>query len=129
MANIIKKLLPFLVIALIIYLIYLAFFKGDKIITRFDREFTLKISDTAEVESEAFVKLIGIDDNTCKETDCEREGEKVAKIIIVNNHQINYVKLGTLAETEKTLAKINYTIKLIGIDNNEATLKLEKNSN
>ena len=66
---------------------------------------------------------------TCKETDCEREGEKVAKIIIVNNHQINYVKLGTLAESEKTLAKINYTIKLIGIDNNEATLKLEKNSN
>ena len=63
MANIIKKLLPFLVIALIIYLIYLAFFKGDKIITRFDREFTLKISDTAEVENEAFVKLIGIDDN------------------------------------------------------------------
>lgn len=126
MAKIIKKLLPFLVIALIIYLIYLAFFKGDKIITRFDREFTLKISDTAEVESEAFVKLIGIDDNTCKEADCEREGEKVAKIIIVNNHQINYVKLGTLAESEKTLAKINYTIKLIGIDNNEATLKLEK---
>lgn len=126
-----KKILKLLIIGGILgfigFRIYSIFLTGERIDAHFDREFSLHVGDYAEVENEAIVKFIGINDNRCKNQDCERVGEMVAKLLVINDHQIKYVKLGTLAESEKILEKIGYNIKLMAIDdNNVATLNIKK---
>mgnify|MGYP004488717453 FL=1 len=126
-----KKILKLLIIGGILgfigFRIYSTFLTGERIDAHFDRDFSLNVGDYAEVENEAIVKFLGINDNRCKDQNCEREGEMVAKLLVINDHQIKYIKLGTLAESEKTLEKIGYSIKLIAIDENDiATLNIKK---
>lgn len=126
-----KKGIKILVIILIViaigYGIYKLFIDCERVITFYDREFVLETMDYAKIENEAIVKLIGIDDNRCKEESCEREGEMVAKVFVINDHHMSYVKLGTLAETSQDLKKLGIMIELIEIDkDNKVTLKVTK---
>lgn len=119
-------LVVLLLIALLGFIVYSFFFGGEKINSHFEREFTLSINDLALIGDEVYVKFWKIDDTRCKEVTCQREGEQVVNLVVINNHHINFIKLGTLAETMK---KINneYEISLIQLnEDNEVTLKLIK---
>ncbi len=123
----IKILVTILIIAIIGFGIYKIFIDCEKVTTFYDRDFVLETMDYATIENEAIVKLIGIDDNRCKEESCEREGEMVAKVFVINDHHMTYVKLGTLAETRKELEKLGIIIELVEIDkDNKVTLKVTK---
>lgn len=121
--NIIITLIILIVLGIGIYKVFL---DCNKVISKFDREFTLEVMDYAHVDGEVYVKLLGIDDNRCLEVACVREGEQVAKVLVVNDMHIKYVKLGTLADNVVEIEDTDYTLELIEVssDNTSATLKL-----
>lgn len=124
--KLVKWLIGVCVIFVILFGIYEVFINCEKVNSHFGNIITLQKMDQANIEDEAFIKLIGIDDNRCKDDSCEREGELVAKLIVLNNHRISYVKLGTLAETTAELDKMDYKIELLDIENEEVKVKLTK---
>ncbi len=126
MTKLVKRIISLVIICLLVFGIYKIFFDCEKSYTNFDNTITLKKMDYSIVSDEAIVKLIGISDNRCKEENCEREGEMVAKLLVVNNHRISYVKLGTLANNSQRLEKLNYNIELLSIENDEVKIKLTK---
>lgn len=127
MKKIINWIIALFIIGLIIWGIYKVFFDCEKTNTYFGRNFVLEKFDYAKVEEEAIVKLLGIDDNRCKEENCERTGEYVAKILVVNDHRISYVKLGTLSEPRKYIEKMGYTIEVLEVtEDGKVTLNLVK---
>ena len=79
-----------------------------------------------KVNDEVYVKLEKITDNRCKEETCEREGEKLAKLIVIHNPYIDTVELSSINNDEIEINKTKYKIKLIkyDTDNDEITLKL-----
>lgn len=127
MKKIRSWLVAIVVIGLISFGVYKVFFDCEHLYTHFEREFTLGIMDYATVDEEVIVKLMGIDDNRCLKEDCEHEGDMVAKVLVINNHRVSYVKLDNLVDTTKDLTKIGYMIELIEInDEKKVTLKLTK---
>ena len=116
-----------LFIAVGIY-VYNFFYGGEKVYSFFDREFTLIVGDYAKVNDEVYVKLEKITDNRCKEETCEREGQQVAQVMVINDHRIRRLELGTLAEYKQKIEKTDYTIILKEInEQNEATFMLTTN--
>lgn len=108
--------------------VYNFFYGGDKLYSYFDRDFTLKVGDYAKVNDEVYVKLKEIVDTRCKEEKCEREGQQIAKVMVINDHRIRMIELGTLAESKQKVEKTDYTIILKNINkNNEATFMLTTN--
>lgn len=108
--------------------VYNFFYGGDKLYSYFDRDFTLKVGDYAKVNDEVYVKLKEIVDTRCKEEKCEREGQQIAKVMVINDHRIRMMELGTLAEYKQKVEKTDYTIILKEInENNEATFMLTTN--
>lgn len=119
-------LVVLVLIGLLGFTVYSFFFGGEKINSHFDREFTLNVNDLALIDDEVYVKFWKIDDTRCKDATCEREGEQVVNLVVINNHHINFIKLGTLAETMKKIDN-EYEISLIQLnEDNEVTLKLIK---
>ena len=96
--------------------IYNFFNEGENIYTHSNQEFTMKISDIAKI------------DDRCKDEDCEREGEKLAKLLVINNPRIEYIELSSILEDEKDINKTDYKIKIIkfNTENDEITLKILK---
>ena len=116
-----------LFIAVGIY-VYNFFYGGEKVYSYFDSDFTLKVGDYAKVNDEVYVKLEKITDNRCKEEKCEREGQQVAQVMVINDHRIRRLELGTLAEYKQKIEKTDYTIILKEInEQNEATFMLTTN--
>lgn len=116
-----------LFIAVGIY-VYNFFYGGEKVYSYFDHDFTLKVGDYAKVNDEVYVKLEKITDNRCKEETCEREGQQVAQVMVINDHRIRRLELGTLAEYKQKIEKTDYTIILKEInEKNEATFMLTTN--
>ncbi len=115
-----------LIVCLVIFGVYKIFFDKGTTKTFFKRDFVLTEMSGANVEDEAYVKLIGISDERCKEEVCDKEGQMVAKVLIINNHAIKYVKLGTLVDNSMDLDKLGYMIELIDINETEVTLKLSR---
>ena len=110
-----------LFIAVGIY-VYNFFYGGEKVYSYFDRDLTLKVGDYAKVNDEVYVKLEKITDNRCKEETCEREGQQVAQVMVINDHRIRRLELGTLAEYKQKIEKRESTIILKEInEQNEAT--------
>lgn len=108
--------------------VYNFFYGGEKVYSYFDRDFTLKVGDYAKVNDEVYVKLEKITDNRCKEETCEREGQQVAQVMVINDHRIRRLELGTLAEYKQKIEKTDYTIILKEINGkNEATFMLTTN--
>ena len=104
------------------------FSMAEKKYSYFDRDFTLKVGDYAKVNDEVYVKLEKITDNRCKEETCEREGQQVAQVMVINDHRIRRLELGTLAEYKQKIEKTDYTIILKEInEQNEATFMLTTN--
>ncbi len=110
------------------FAVYSFFFGGERVIAFFDREFVIRQNELALVNEEVYVKFLKVEDTRCKGDDCEREGEQVVHLLVINNHHINYIKLGTLAETKMNLDK-EYEISLVELkEDNELTLKvIDKN--
>lgn len=112
------------IIGLIIFGIYKVFIDCEKTNTFYNKYFTLQEMDYAVIEDELIVKLLDIKDNRCLESDCEREGQYVVKLIVVNDAKFAYVELGTLEPTSVTIDKLSleYKIDLIDVDDEGATL-------
>lgn len=127
MKKLIKGLISLAIIAAIVFGVYKVFFDCEKYVSHFDTTFTLEKMDYASLDEEAIVKLMGIDDNRCNGDDCEKEGEIVAKVLVINDHHFSYVKLGSLAESKVYLEDLDYTIELIEASNDKVKLKLLKN--
>ena len=86
--------------------------------------------DYAVVGEEVVVKLLNIKDDRCLDVSCEREGQYLVKVFIINNNKFTIVDLGTLEPTKVKIDKLSleYTIELIEVeDGKTATLKLTKN--
>ena len=110
--------------------VFTFFNSGEKITSHLDREFTMKIGDLATVE-ELKIKYEKVIDNRCKGNDCDKNGEKVAKLIVIKNPYIEYIEIGSILEEEVYLNKSDYKLKLVNFneETDEITLKvLEKNN-
>ena len=75
------------------------------------------------------LQLLDIKDNRCLDADCDREGQYLVKLLVLNEAKIAYVELGTLEPTSFKLEKISleYTLNLIRVDENGATLTVTPN--
>ena len=124
MKKTIGILMGLVIIGLIIFGIYKVFIDCEKTNTFYNKYFTLQEMDYAVIEDELIVKLLDIKDNRCLESDCEREGQYVVKLIVVNDAKFAYVELGTLEPTSVTIDKLSleYKIDLIDVDDEGATL-------
>lgn len=108
--------------------IYKFFNEGENIYTHSNQEFTMKISDIAKIDDDIYIKYNKVIDNRCKDEGCEREGEKLAKLLVINNTRIEYIELSSILEDEKDIYKTDYKIKIIkfNTENDEITLKILK---
>lgn len=108
--------------------IYLFFNGGENLYTQSNQEFSMNISDIVNVDKEIYIKYKKVIDNRCKEEDCEREGEKLAKLLVINNPNFEYIELSSIHEEEIPIEKTDYKVKLINFDveTNELTLKILK---
>lgn len=108
--------------------IYKFFNEGENIYTHSNQEFTMKISDIAKIDDDIYIKYNKVIDNRCKDEDCEREGKKLAKLLVINNPRIEYIELSSILEDEKDINKTDYKIKIIkfNTENDEITLKILK---
>ena len=108
--------------------IYKFFNEGENIYTHSNQEFTMKISDIAKIDDDIYIKYNKVIDNMCKDVDCEREGEKLAKLLVINNPRIEYIELSSILDDEKDINKTDYKIKIIkfNTENDEITLKILK---
>lgn len=126
--KILMVLIPFIILSFIAYEGYIYFFKYDTVTSKFDLEFSLSKGQSGVVEGSITAKLIGVDDDRCKGNTCEGEGQMVAKILIINESEISYVKLGTLVDSTASILNDEYTIELLKItDDYKVTLKIIEN--
>ena len=130
MKKIINFLLTLVILGLIGFGIYKVFFSGEKLNSFFDREVTLSVWDQVTVSSEVTVKLISIDDNRCKEDDCDREGQFVAKFLVLNSKKMAYIEVGSLDPEPTKIDKlsIEYIVELTNVseDGKSVTIKVNK---
>ena len=125
-----RKRIGWLVIPIVFIIIgifiYLFFNEGENIYTHRNQEFTMKVKDFANIEDEIYLKYSKESDNRCKDENCEREGEKLAKLIVIHNPYIDTVELSSINNDEFEINKTKYKIKLIKYDtySDEITLKL-----
>lgn len=111
--------------------IYKFFIDCERVNTDFDRYFTLQEMDYAVIEDQVTVKLLDIEDNHCQGEGCNGEGQYVVKLLVLNDAKFAYVELGTLTPLSVTIdkLKLEYTINLIRVDENGATLTVVPNEN
>lgn len=122
MKKIIRWLVGIGIIVLIIFGIYKVFIDCEHKKAYYKRQFTLNVMDSATVEEETYVKLMKVSDERCKEDNCIADGQMVAKVLVVCDHSISYVTLGTLVDKNMDLEKIGINIELLEIsESNEAT--------
>lgn len=130
MKKIINFLLTLVILGLVGFGIYKIFFDGEKLNSFFDREVTLNVWDQVTVSNEVTVKLISIKDNRCKEEDCDREGQFVAKLLVFNSKKMAYIEVGSLDPEPTKIDKlsIEYVIELTNVsdDGKSATIKVNK---
>ena len=126
MKKLIKIIITIAVLAGIVFGIYKVFFDCKGMNIPFKQEFTLKTFDYAKVGDEAIVKLMRIEDFRCKDNeDCKGDGELEYKIIVINDHKIAYVKLGSVANTKRDIEKLGYRLSFINAESDDSvTLKL-----
>ena len=129
MKKAIGILMGLVIIGLIIFGVYKVFIDCEKTNTFYDKYFTLQEMDYAVIEDELIVKVLDIKDDRCLESDCEREGQFLVKLIVLNDAKFAYVELGTLTPTSVKLDKISleYTINLIDVGNDGATMTVTPN--
>lgn len=121
----IKRIIILLVVIALGYGVYRIFFACNKYSVDFKQNFTLEVFDQAKVNHEAYVKLIGIKDNRCKEENCIHEGQIEYTLVVVNNMRMQFVTLKTLETQNVTIKKTDYVLELIeGIDEKKATFRL-----
>ncbi len=108
--------------------VYLFFNGGEKLYTHSNQEFIMNISDIVCIDEDIYIKYNKVVDNRCKEKDCEREGEKLAKLLVINNPNFEYIELSSINDDEIPIEKTDYKVKLINFDveTNELTLKILK---
>lgn len=115
------------IIVLLGYVSYKFFFDCKSTLGEFDHVFILEdLMDYVKIEDEAIVKLIKIEDNRCLEESCEREGQQLVKVLVLNDNRVSYVSLGTLSETKKEIEKLGYIIELDSIKDDGVYMKLSK---
>ena len=117
------------VLGLLGFGIYKFFIDCEKVNTYFDRYFTLDEMDYAVVEDAVTVKLLDIKDDRCLEESCEREGQFLVRLVVLNDAKFAYVELGTLEPVSVKLDEISleYTLNLIRVDDSGATLTVTPN--
>ncbi len=126
MKKIFRLILVLLIIILIIFGVYKFFFDCQKYNVDFDKYFTLQEMDYAIIGKEATLKLLAINEDKCLNNNCEYDGQEVVKFLIMNEHKIAYIKLGTLEENKKTIKDTDYIVELIKVDDNGATFEVTK---
>lgn len=126
MKKLINFIISILIILAIVYGIYKFFIDCERINTNFDRNFILSKMDYASIDDEAIVKLLDIEDNRCLEDTCEREGQLVVKLLVLNDMRVSYITLGTLSESNKDIEKLKYSIELVEASESFATIKLNR---
>ena len=124
MKKAIRIITGLLIVGLLIFGIYKVFIDCERTNTFYDKYFTLDEMDYAVLEDELIVKILDIKDNRCLEDTCEREGQYLVKLLVLNEAKFAYVELGTLEPTSVKLDKISleYTLNLIRVDDIGATL-------
>ena len=132
MKKIRRILVGVIILGLLGFGIYKFFIDVEKYNTTYDKYFTLEEMDYAVVEDDVIVKLINIKDDRCLDVSCDREGQFIVKLLLINQHKFTFVDLGTLEPTLVELDKISleYTLELIRVndDGKSATLRINKNS-
>lgn len=146
MNRIVKWLTGIILIFLIGFGIYVFFIDCEKLTSEIDRKFTLSEMDQVVVDKSVLVKLIKIKDKTCKEENCEREGQYELKLFVMKYPESAYFKigkfrikywklanirgttitLGTLSEPIKEIEKLGYIIEYIDMKEDKVTFKLTK---
>lgn len=126
MKKLIGFILSILIILAIVYGIYKFFIDCERVNTNFGRNFILSKMDYASIDDEAIVKLLDIEDNRCLEDTCEREGQLVVKLLVLNDMRVSYITLGTLSESNKDIEKLKYSIELVEASESFATIKLNR---
>lgn len=126
MKKIFRLILVLLIIVLIIFGVYKFFFDCQKYNVEFDKYFTLQEMDYAIIGKEVTLKLLAINEDKCLNNNCEYDGQEVVKFLIMNEHKIAYIKLGTLEENKKTIKDTDYIVELVKVDDNGATFEVTK---
>ena len=126
MKKIFRLILVLLIIILIIFGVYKFFFDCQKYNVEFDKYFTLQEMDYAIIGKEATLKLLAINEDKCLNNNCEYDGQEVVKFLIMNEHKIAYIKLGTLEENKKTIKDTDYIVEFVKVDDNGATFEVTK---
>ncbi len=125
-----KKRIGWLVIPILFIgiglFVYNFFNEGQNMYIHENQEFSMSIKDIANIDDEIYVKYSKVIDNRCKEDDCEREGEKLAKLTIIHNPYISTIKLSSINNEEISVNKTSYKIKLTNfdVDSDKITIKV-----
>ncbi len=130
MKKIINVVLTLALIGLIGFGIYKIFIDGEKQVSFYDREVTLKVWDQVRVSDAVTVKLIKINDGRCLEDTCEREGQFSANFLVFNDMKFAYIELGELEPKSLTIDKLSleYNIELVSVsdDGKSVTIKVNE---
>ncbi len=129
MKKIIRIIVGLVILGLLAFAVYKFFIDCERTNTYYEKYFTLDEMDYAVIEDELIVKLLDIKDDRCLDADCDREGQYLVKLLVVNSAKIAYVELGTLSPTsvELDIISLEYTLTLIRVDEKGATLTVAPN--
>ena len=129
MKKAIRIITGLIIVGLLVFGVYKIFIDCERTNTFYDKYFTLDEMDYAVLEDELIVKLLDIKDNRCLDADCDREGQFLVRLVVLNDAKFAYVELGTLEPVSVKLDEISleYTLNLIRVDDSGATLTVTPN--
>ena len=124
MKKAIRIITGLIIVGLLVFGVYKIFIDCERTNTFYDKYFTLDEMDYAVIEDELIVKLLDIKDDRC-----EREGQFLVRLVVLNDAKFAYVELGTLEPVSVKLDEISleYTLNLIRVDDSGATLTVTPN--
>ena len=85
--------------------IYKFFNDGERIYTYSNQIFTMNIKDLAEIDDKVYLKYTKVIDERCTSEECYGEGEKIAKILVINNPHFEYIELSSKIDKEIPINK------------------------
>ncbi len=105
--------------------IYKFFNDGDYFYKHSNYEFTMNVKDIVNIDDEIYIKYNKVIDNKCRESNCERDGEKIAKLIVINNPYIDFIDLSSINYDEVSIKKSDYKINLVNYNEDDYTITIK----
>ena len=123
MKKVLLKILGVIIVVICFFFVYKVFFQCERVNMDYDSSFILKKYDSAKIDK-TYYKLFKISNENCDEVECFELKNYYAKLLIINNNHISYIKLEK--DKPQEIKKFDIIIKLIDSNSEEVKLKVNK---